>query len=76
MRSDSVHFVDDLLELSRIESHEVKAVLQPVELRSVVEQTVSLFDERAKKQSQTREMALPDQLPHVLADVRFLDQIL
>jgi two-component system phosphate regulon sensor histidine kinase PhoR len=68
--------VDDLMELSRIESREIMVELQPVDLIAMIEQSVSLFDERASKRGQSLDVVLPECLPRVLADSYAIDHVL
>jgi two-component system phosphate regulon sensor histidine kinase PhoR len=68
--------VDDLLELSRIESREIKLVVEAIDLFGMVGGVLALFQDRANKRGQTLELSLPDDLPSVLADRHALDHIL
>jgi two-component system phosphate regulon sensor histidine kinase PhoR len=69
------NLIDDLLELSRIESRELKLELEPLELTPVVDRTLSQHAHRA----QVKRIALSHELsgaPGVRADRRALDHIL
>jgi two-component system phosphate regulon sensor histidine kinase PhoR len=68
--------VDDLLELSRIESREIKLVIQTIDFSDMASQVLALFHERASKRRQVLEVIVPDELPWVLADRNALDHIL
>jgi two-component system phosphate regulon sensor histidine kinase PhoR len=67
--------VEDLLDLSRIESQKLKLAMEPLDLRAVFAQVLSMFKERADR----REVALVNDavigLPRVLADRRALEHI-
>jgi two-component system phosphate regulon sensor histidine kinase PhoR len=68
--------VDDLLELSRIESREIRLDLQPIDFEELASQVVALFYERASKRKQVLEVIVPETFPEVLADRYALDHIL
>ena len=69
------NLIDDLLELSRIESRELKLEVEPIDLPSVVERTFAQHAHRA----QVKRIALHHELggaPQVRADRRALDHVL
>ena len=69
------NLVDDLLELSRIESREVKLEVEPLDLHAAVERVVTHLAPRA----QVKRIALIDSVPRGLAaraDRRALDHVL
>jgi len=67
--------VEDLLDLSRIESQKLKLVLEPLELRAMFDQVSSLFRERADRKHVV--MVLETQPgSRVLADRRALEHVL
>jgi two-component system phosphate regulon sensor histidine kinase PhoR len=68
--------VDDLLELSRIESREIKLVVQAIDLGDLISQVLALFHERALKRRQSFEVLVPEDLPWVMGDRHALDHIL
>jgi two-component system phosphate regulon sensor histidine kinase PhoR len=68
--------VEDLLDLSRIESRELRLTLEPLALANVVEQVLALFEERAQKRSVRLVQAVSTDLPRVRADRRALEQLL
>jgi two-component system phosphate regulon sensor histidine kinase PhoR len=70
------NLVDDLLELSRIESREIRLVMESIDLSSMVSQVMALFHERASKRGQVLELEIADELPSVRADRRALDHVL
>lgn len=69
------NLIDDLLELSRIESRELKLEIEPLELAAVVERTLSQHAHRA----QVKRIALAHDVsgvPNVRADRRALEHAL
>jgi two-component system phosphate regulon sensor histidine kinase PhoR len=68
--------VEDLLDLSRIESRGLKLNIEPLPLDLVYEQVLSLFSERAEKRGTLLAHDVPDDLPRVLADRRALEHVL
>jgi two-component system phosphate regulon sensor histidine kinase PhoR len=68
--------VEDLLDLSRIESRGLKLNIEPLELDAVYDQVLSLFGERAEKRGTFLEHELSDDVPRVLADRRALEHVL
>jgi two-component system phosphate regulon sensor histidine kinase PhoR len=67
--------VEDLLDLSRIESQKLKLAPEPLETRAVFEQVASLFRERADRKRVTLVQESPAGL-RVLADRRALEHVL
>ncbi len=68
--------VEDLLDLSRIESRGLKLNIEPLELDDVYDQVLSLFGERAEKRGTFLAHEVPDDLPRVRADRRALEHVL
>jgi two-component system phosphate regulon sensor histidine kinase PhoR len=68
--------VDDLLDLSRIESREIRIVSEELDVSLVVSQVVNLFRERAEKREQSLRVEIATNLPRILADRRALEHIL
>jgi two-component system phosphate regulon sensor histidine kinase PhoR len=68
--------VEDLLDLSRIESRGLKLNMEPLVIDAVYDQVLSLFSERAAKRGTTLENAAPDDAPRVIADRRALEHVL
>ena len=69
------NLIDDLLELSRIESRELKLEMEDVELAVVAERILSQHAHRAQLKNITLAHSLGD-APHVQADRRALEHIL
>ena len=68
--------VNDLLEISRLEAGRTRLKLAPVELREVVEETVTNTRTEIEARQHTLEVELPADLPPVLGDRERLVQIL
>lgn len=68
--------VEDLLDLSRIESREFRLNLEPLELSPVLSHLLGLFRERAEKKQIRLTLEVPDDLPRVLSDRRALEHVL
>jgi two-component system phosphate regulon sensor histidine kinase PhoR len=68
--------VEDLLDLSRIESQKLKLALEPLEARAVLVQVSSLFRERADRKQVEFVHEVPAGLPRVLADRRALEHVI
>jgi two-component system phosphate regulon sensor histidine kinase PhoR len=68
--------IEDLLDLSRIESKQLKLSFEPVHVRSFVAHGLSLFRDRAEKRNVQLEAEIPERLPAVYADRRALEQIM
>jgi two-component system phosphate regulon sensor histidine kinase PhoR len=67
--------VEDLLELSRIESRALQLRLEPLALAPVAQSVLQLFAERAGKKRIALEQTIPPTLT-ALADARALEQVL
>ena len=68
--------VEDLLDLSRIESREYRLNLEELDLQQVFDQVLSLFRERAAKREVTVRDELPQDVPQARADRRALEHVL
>lgn len=68
--------VDDLLDLSKIESREVRLDASLLPLAPIVEHVTSLFAERATRANMTLVVDVADDLPEALCDARALEQVL
>jgi PAS domain S-box-containing protein len=68
--------VDDLLDISRIESGRLQLDLRPVPLEAAVEAVIISLKARLDEKRQQLEVDLPDALPPVMADKDRLIQIL
>jgi two-component system phosphate regulon sensor histidine kinase PhoR len=67
--------LDDLLQLSQIESGQVLFRKDAVDLRSVLERTVAFIKPLADKKQHTVAVTLPDQVPPVVGDEDRLVQV-
>lgn len=70
------NLVDDLLDLSRIESREIRIVLEALDVSMLLSQVLALFRERAEKRGQTLQSDVPANTPRVLADRKAIEHIL
>jgi two-component system phosphate regulon sensor histidine kinase PhoR len=68
--------VEDLLDLSRIESRGLKLNIEALDVDRVYDQVLSLFSERAAKRGTVLENEAQVELPRVLADRRALEHVL
>jgi two-component system phosphate regulon sensor histidine kinase PhoR len=68
--------VEDLLDLSRIESRELKLQFEELDLSELFGQVIDLFRERADKKHIRLASEIPAQLPHALSDRDALENIL
>ena len=68
--------LDDLLQLSQIESGQVLFKRDPISLSEVVDRTVALIKPLADKKGHTVTVAMPADLPPVLGDPERLSQVL
>jgi two-component system phosphate regulon sensor histidine kinase PhoR len=68
--------VEDMLELSKLESNEFKLKREPVELQRVVPIVLALFRERAEKKGVRLASELPLALPAIDGDARALEHVL
>jgi two-component system phosphate regulon sensor histidine kinase PhoR len=68
--------VNDVLDLSRIESGKIVYTFGPVDVRPQIEKTVAMFAQAARKKEVRIELAVPDGLPTVLADSGYFDVVM
>ncbi len=75
--ADRLHrLIEDLLDLSRIESREFRLDLEPTDLGSFIRHTLSLFVERAQARHVRLLTEVPSGVPPARADRRALEQVL
>ena len=76
-QSDRLNLIlEDLLQLSQIESGQVRFKQEPVHLSALVDRTLPLIKPLADKKNQTIALALPADMPAVLGDEDRLVQVL
>lgn len=68
--------VEDLLEISRLESQQFDQPPAPIELAEFIYDAVRSFQELCAKKSIQSQLELPEELPLVLATERTLEQVL
>ncbi|MDP8258850.1 MAG: ATP-binding protein [Candidatus Aadella gelida] len=71
-----VRLIEDLLDLSKIESGKVDMNLRPCSLHLIVEKAVSQVEDHANKKSIAIENKINSSIPNVLADETFITQVL
>lgn len=67
--------VEDLLDLSRIESKEYRLEREALEVAPIVERSLSLLQQKAQRGRVRTDVELPFGLPRVRADQRALEQV-
>jgi two-component system phosphate regulon sensor histidine kinase PhoR len=70
------HIIDDLLDLSRIESRELNLHLEALVLAPIVEHIGMLFKDKAEAKGIVVRTVLPNSLPSIRVDRRALEHIL
>ncbi len=68
--------VEDMLELSKLESNEFKLKREPVDLQRVVPIVLALFRERAEKRGVRLAAELPAALPAIDGDAKAIEHVL
>lgn len=69
------NLVEDVLDLSRIESRQFSMTLGPLSVPAVLNQAASLFESKAEARQVRIRIELPPELPEVRADRRGLDHV-
>ncbi|MDD5073227.1 MAG: ATP-binding protein [Candidatus Omnitrophica bacterium] len=67
--------IDDLLDLSKIESGKMAMVFMPVEINPVVKRSAGVLEKSARDKSIKVEFNIPEGLPKVMADENRLSQV-
>lgn len=67
--------IDDLLVLSKLESHQMTMVSAPVDMRELILSTVKGFEKQAKDKGIALSAGVPDALPKPLGDRDRLEQV-
>lgn len=70
------NLVDDLLDLSRIESREIQIVREELDVSMLLSQVVALFRERAEKRQLNLVVEVPPNTPRIDGDRKALEHIL
>jgi two-component system phosphate regulon sensor histidine kinase PhoR len=68
--------VNDVLDLSRIESGKIVYTFASLDIKSNLEKTVAMFEQTAAKKGVRIALALPNGLPPVLADSSYFDIVM
>jgi signal transduction histidine kinase len=70
-----VHMVNDLLDISRIESGKVEIKKEPLDLRTVAEKIADLFSEQFKTKNINFSSDIPEDSKEILADRIQIDRV-
>ncbi len=70
------NLIDDLLDLSKIESGKMDMVFLPLELKPIVQRVIGILDQSARDKSLAVSNEISDSLSRVLADEKRLSQVL
>jgi two-component system phosphate regulon sensor histidine kinase PhoR len=70
------NLLDDILELSRIESRALQLVMEPVELAALMSQVAELFRERAERKGLALHVSVPVDQAYAMADRRALENVI
>ena len=68
--------INDVLDLSKIESGKIDYTFRPVDVKSQIDKTVVMFRPTAAKKGVLLDMAIPDGLPPVMADSNYFDIVM
>jgi len=68
--------INDVLDLSRIESGKIIYNFEPVDVKPALEKTMALFEPAASRKGVRIELNVPDGLPPVLADRNYFDIVM
>ncbi|MCM8773815.1 MAG: cell wall metabolism sensor histidine kinase WalK [Candidatus Omnitrophica bacterium] len=69
------NLIDDLLDLSKIESGKMEMLLRPLEIINIVKKCVNILENKAREKSITVSLDIPKNLPKVLGDDKRLSQV-
>lgn len=67
--------IEDILDISRIESGKIKLYFKQIDIRTVIHDVVQSLHLEAERQQMTVEIEIEDQLPPVMADQKRLTQV-
>ncbi len=68
--------INDLLQLSRIESREIKMESRSINLKELIDEVVTDFEERTERKGHTVEVNVSPGLPEIAADRERIEQVL
>jgi len=68
--------IDDLLTLSRLESHQMTIVSAPVDMKDIIQATTTGFEKQARDKGITISSRIPDRLQRASGDKDRLEQVL
>lgn len=70
------NLIDDLLDISRIESGKMELVVMALELKPIIQRIIGVLEQPAREKSLSITCDFPDVLPRVLTDDKRLSQVL
>lgn len=70
------NLIDDLLDLSKIESGKMDMVFLPLEFKPIMQRTIGILEQPAREKSLTITFDISDTLPRISADDKRLSQVL
>lgn len=69
------NLIDDLLDLSKIESGKMKMVFVPLDIKPILNRCLGVLDKAIKGKQLSVSVSIPDGIPKVLADDKRLSQV-
>jgi len=69
------NLIDDLLDLSKIESGKMEMNLEPVDIKPILERCLGVLEKSIKEKKLSVSIDIPSKLPKVLADEKRLAQV-
>ena len=69
------NLIDDLLDLSKIESGKMKMVFVPLDVKPILDRCLGVLDKSIKGKQLSVSVSIPDGIPKVLADDKRLSQV-
>ncbi len=69
------NLIDDLLDLSKIESGKMKMIFVPLDVKPILDRCLGVLDKSIKNKQLSVSLSIPDGIPKVLADDKRLSQV-
>ncbi len=70
------HLINDLLQLSRIESREIKMESRSINLKELIDEVVADFEDKMDRKGQSIEVKISPEFPEIEADRERIEQVL
>jgi two-component system phosphate regulon sensor histidine kinase PhoR len=67
--------IDDLLDLSKIESGKINITFLPTDISNIIKRTISIIENQAKVKLISIHLSIPEQIPQILADETRISQV-